>query len=206
MPVHLTCPVCGAAFSVTPTTARRGRTHCSPACRQNGHPTAPTATYEDGSVGIPLFGLGGSVRAYAVVDAADAALANQWHWSLNGGYATRRLSRENGERLVRLHREILGLPRIYDGREGDHIDRDRLNCRRSNLRVIPKPANAQNRPSQRGSSSPYRGVSWNQRDGRWQARVESNGKMHSLGYFDDEQAAAEAARTARARFQPYATD
>jgi hypothetical protein len=90
--------------------------------------------------------------------------------------------------------------------EGDHIDRDRLNYRRSNLRALPKGKNSQNQSSYRGSSSAYRGVSWDRRRGKWSAYVCGGGKTTSLGRFNTEEAAAAAAKDGRARLLPFAVD
>lgn len=158
-------------------------------------------------VRIPLRSRGGFIRDHVVVDANDAKWANQWRWSLSGdGYAKRTATVDGKQRTVLLHREILGLPRATDGREGDHIDRNRLNCRRSNLRVLPEGANDQNRASNRRATSSYRGVSLETCSGKWKAQVQVNGKTISLGRFSDEHAAAEAARAGRLRLMSYAID
>jgi hypothetical protein len=158
------------------------------------------------AVRIPLRARDGSVRAYVVVDAADAAWANQWRWSLNSdGYAVRTERKGGRQRKVRLHRELLGLVH-GDGIEGDHKDRDRLNCRRLNLRALPKGANSQNQPSNIGTSSSYRGVSWNRRTRKWVATVKHGGKQIHLGYFEDEGHAAEVARLARLRLMPFTVE
>jgi len=104
-----------------------------------------------------------------------------------------------------LHRELLGLTR-GDGFEVDHINRDRLDNRRSNLRAIPLDGNRQNKSSHRTSSSKYRGVSWAPDRRKWRAFVTDHGKRINLGQFSDEQAASEAARAARSRLMPYAVD
>ena len=166
----------------------------------------PDDTAPDGAVLIPLRARDGSVRAFAVVDAADAAWANQWRWSLDGdGYAVRSERRNGHCQTIRLNRELLGLKR-GDLRQGDHRDRDRLNNRRSNLRGLPDTKNAQNVSSFHGSASQYRGVYWDKRKRKWRAQVNVDSRTTNLGYFTDEREAAEAACAARGRLLPYAMD
>jgi hypothetical protein len=162
----------------------------------------------DGTARIPLRARDGSLRAYAVIDAIDAAWAGQHRWSMTDkGYASRVAyqGRRNRQPLF-LHREILGLPPGDRQRDGDHIDRDRLNNRRSNLRIVEHLSNPQNTGSRTGSTSAFRGVSWDKRQRKWAARVAVSGKDHWLGYFDTEEAAAKAAFEGRRRLLPYAVD
>jgi hypothetical protein len=169
----------------------------------------PGGTVEDDDgVQIPLRARDGSIRAYAIVDAADADWVNQWRWSLlnHGSYARRRETVDGRQKTILLHRELLGLPRVKDGRRGDHIDRDTLNDRRSNLRVVTHTGNMQNVPSNAGSSSQYRGVCWDKSRGKWMAKRKANGQAVNLGRFTDELEAAEIVRQARARLMPFAVD
>jgi hypothetical protein len=69
-------------------------------------------------------------------------------------------------RMELLHRWVLGL-RPGDGLIGDHRDRNRLDCRRSNLRIVDPSASASN-VSARGISGAL-GV-YPTRSGRWIAR------------------------------------
>lgn len=159
----------------------------------------------DGTAKIPLRDRDGSVRAYTTIDAADADWAGRWAWCLSDGYAIR-TAREGGRRkIIRLHREILGLV-PGDGLEGDHISKDRLDNRRSNLRIVTKRQNPQNQSNRHGSTSQYRGVSWSAAHLKWVARVSSGDKRIHLGYFTDEDEAGRAAQAARLRLLPYATD
>lgn len=162
---------------------------------------------EDTTARIPLRARDGSIRAYALVDAADAEWANQWRWSLGKGYALRIGCAGGSRQTILLHRELLGLS-PGDGLEGDHINRDRLDCRRANLRVVPKKGqpNHQNVSSHRGATSRHRGVSWDKRNGKWFVKVWAGGKHHYLGLFADEEEAAQVARDARLRLMPYAVD
>jgi len=170
-------------------------------------PPAPTAN-ADGSASVPLCAKDGSIRAYAAIDIDDAAWASQWRWFLNiHGYAARHDwdGTTKTDRTVMLHRELLGLA-YGDRRRGDHINRDRLNNRRSNLRLATHAENMQNKNAYRGGTSHYRGVCWNEHTRKWQASLRVNGKSINLGGFADELEAAEAARSARARLMPHAID
>jgi hypothetical protein len=70
----------------------------------------------------------------------------------------------------------------------DHISMDRLDNRRSNLRLVTKSQNGFNRRASRGSQSPYKGI---RRDGKaWQARIMCDGKSFQIGNFSDEAEAA----------------
>src|SRR4051794_23713163 len=95
-----------------------------------------------------------------LVDDGDFAWLNQWKWSISRGYAVRRATGEN----VRMHRLILGLKL---GEYTDHVNGNRLDNRRSNLRKATMAQNNQNRAS-RGSKSGYRGVSWHKAGKCWE--------------------------------------
>lgn len=158
------------------------------------------------TVRIPLRARDGSVLAYTLIDAANVEWANQWRWCLSGaGYAARGDRSTGRFRMVSLHRELLGLVR-GDGIECDHLNRDRLDNRRSNLRMTTRQGNSQNLPGWRNASSAYRGVAWNKRRGMWEVSVKVNGRKHSLGCFVDELEAAKAAQDGRARLMPMAVD
>lgn len=161
-------------------------------------------------VRIPLRARDGAVRGYALVDAVDAEWVNQHRWHMTRkGYAQRCVWVNGQVRGFSLHREVLGLTR-EDPVDVDHINRDRLDCRRENLRALPKGANAQNTGGWRNASSQYRGVSWDRASGKWVAKIRvgsrAEGKHRTLGRFNSELEAAEVARAARARLMPYSVE
>jgi len=78
----------------------------------------------------------------------------------------------------------------------DHKDGNKLNNQKSNLRECSHHDNMKNRKphntyAQQEVSSQYKGVYWNERDGKWIARLttEKNKQKH-LGLFKDEVSAA----------------
>lgn len=159
--------------------------------------------------GLPLRAAGGVIKAFAMVDAEDYAYLSRHRWYMNqSGYAMRNVKIKPGrgnQRQMMLHRELLALP-IGDPRQGDHINRDRLDNRRSNLRICTHAQNHQNRKSRAGSSSQYRGVSFHRRALKWAANGTLDGKTHFLGHFDDEQEAADVAAAWRRQHLPFSTD
>lgn len=161
----------------------------------------------DESFEIPMFRRDGSVRAVALVDAKDFEWLSNYRWHLSTvGYCARNRARPERGTVV-MHREIMGVGDA-DWREVevDHINRDRLDNRRSNLRLVTCGENRQNSTPRKGCSSEYRGVCWQKKAERWQAYFHLEGKMHWLGLFDDEKEAAAVAKAARAEHMAFATD
>lgn len=146
---------------------------------------------------IPLRRTDGTVRAWAVVDVADYEALLEYPWCLDSGYA-------DNARLGRMHRHLLGLT-PSDPRQVDHEDRDRLNNRRSNLRLATGAQNAQNQTS-RGGTSRHRGVYFCSTTGRWRAVAKLAGRSYHLGRFDSEEDAAYVAAEWRRQNMPYSRE
>lgn len=104
----------------------------------------------------------------------------------------KRSTRVNNKKVgIYLHRHITNAPR---GMFVDHINRNPLDNRKANLRVVQEGENQKNRgPDNRTKkkSSQFRGVSWNKKDKRWIASIRVNKKNIHLGCFTDETLAAE---------------
>ena len=122
---------------------------------------------------------------YAYVDAADFDWLNQWTWHLCGGYAARR---QNGK-VISMHREIMQAPK---GMVVDHVNRNKLDDTRANLRVCTRQENARNTDKRRGTSSRFIGVSRRKHSDKWHAAIKFKGKSIHLGCFTEEIEAARA--------------
>lgn len=97
------------------------------------------------------------------------------------GYAVLRPHGAKG-RMVQpaiLHREIMGCSK-GDGLHVDHINHDRLDNRRENLRVGPVKMNNAN---VRGRRGPYTKGAYRLPKGNWKAQVNYNGRDVHLGVF-----------------------
>jgi len=123
---------------------------------------------------------------YALVDAADYEWLSQYHWHLcSGGYAARS---EKGKRIL-MHRQIMQPPK---GMVVDHIDSQRANNCRANLRVCTYAQNQRNQRKKRGSVSAFKGVGYLKNSQRCHAKLVFEGKTIWLGHFDCEVDAARA--------------
>jgi hypothetical protein len=135
--------------------------------------------------------------AEALVDATDFPLLSMYRWHLRRGYAFRS---NGGKTKIAMHREIMGTTHIRGhALEVDHINRNKLDNRRANLRRVPTVINQHNRVSRPGSSSRFRGVTWHRGAGKWQAQLKFAGRGIYVGLFTDEAEAAEAVAQRRAQ-------
>lgn len=119
-------------------------------------------------------------------------------WSCNNkGYAVH-YTTVHGEMLVLyMHRIILDAPA---GMVVDHINGDRLDNRRDNLRLGTISQNNANRRHYATSDAPFKGLSWNR--GKWQVRIGVNGKRIYLGRFESPTTAALMYDAAARHFYP----
>jgi hypothetical protein len=127
-------------------------------------------------------------NAVAIVDASDFGVLSSRKWQLHsGGYAI-----SNGKILM--HRAILGAKK---GQEIDHINRNKLDNRRSNLRFVTRSENQLNLPAQKNAKVKYKGVSLETRTGKYYSQLCIKGERHHLGTFDTPKLAYKAYLNAR---------
>ena len=127
--------------------------------------------------------------AVALVDDADYGHLSAYSWFLHsGGYACRSLKVEPF--TVFMHRFILNTP---DNFSTDHMDGNKLNNQRSNLRICTAAQNSRNTKSYRkraNKNSEYKGVSWHKQKNNWRAVIFAGKKHIHIGSFKDEGVAA----------------
>lgn len=124
---------------------------------------------------------------YVLVDDRDYDWLSQYRWlRQKNGYA-RRLEWEDGkQKSFLMHREILGAPK---GVLVDHINLDKKDNRRANLRLANWQQNSANRPKQNGSyRSKFKGVT--RKAFPWGASITVENKSISLGWYSTEEEAA----------------
>lgn len=111
-------------------------------------------------------------KTYALVDDEFKYLAGlTWHTD-SDGYAI------NFKNKVRMHKLICR------GREIDHINGNKLDNRRSNLRIVTHQQNIHNAKAHRDGTSRYKGVS--RRRNGFRAQICHNGDKMTVGTFPTE--------------------
>lgn len=115
-----------------------------------------------------------------IVDDEDFDFLSQWKWFYTcHGYAVRQNKIPGkGQRLLFMHRVILNTP---NGMESDHINGDKLDNRRCNLRICTKSENMHNTGIRKTNTSGFKGVSFAY--GKWKAQIRIDGKKIYLGLF-----------------------
>ncbi|MCL5883768.1 MAG: HNH endonuclease [Deltaproteobacteria bacterium] len=140
---------------------------------------------------IGLYNMRGELVSRAVIDVEDLSKVRGRKWGLGGdGYP------RTGAKGPKLHQVIMGCRGV------DHIDGDKLNNRKVNLRPCNQTQNLANARVGRNISG-LRGVSWQKN--AWVAQISAFGKRHYLGRFSDRNQAALAYNEAATRlFGPFA--
>lgn len=125
----------------------------------------------------------------ALVDDEDAPLVQGWSWCLTNGYPSRRETvRRNKSRILYLHRLVTNAPAEM---EVDHINGNKLDNRKCNLRICTHAENMLNWDNKRGRSQ-YRGVSWDRSRKAWKAQIQVRNKNRFIGRYSIETQAAKA--------------
>lgn len=118
-----------------------------------------------------------------LVDDEDYEYLNQWSWGEGSwGYARRgKPKHEDGRSsIILMHRVILKVP---DNLLSDHIDGNRLNNQKSNLRIATPSENQMNKSKRVDNKSGFIGVSFDNYNKKWKAQAMLNGRQKFLGLF-----------------------
>lgn len=128
-----------------------------------------------------------------MVDDDDYKMLSEYRWNYDGKYATTSLPVKFGRnKKMRMHRMIMGVP----DKHVDHINGNRLDNRRENLRSCTHAENLYNQKVQEGSKTGYRGVrkcvTKTQRGFtiNYSVTIKKGSKTHYIGVFNDADHAA----------------
>lgn len=134
-------------------------------------------------------------------DLEDYEEVKKYNWFLNNGYAgtnIRKGSVANGnytQTRVQLHQLIMKPKKGYIT---DHINRDRSDNRRSNLRYLTYAQNNRNRSVAIDNTSGVTGVYWEH--SKWRARIYYKYENKCLGRFESKEDAIKARRNAEIEY------
>ena len=139
---------------------------------------------------------------YTLIDSEvhKSISAFSWNCSRNG-YACRTAKIGNKWTRVYMHRELARTPK---GMSTDHINGNRLDNRKKNLRVCTHSENCKNRGNRIDNKTGYKGV-FPYGNGRFRVKIKLDGKMLHVGLYDTADEAARAYnRKAKELFGKYA--
>jgi hypothetical protein len=136
-------------------------------------------------------------KGIALVDDEHFEELNRYRWSKHAcGYAVRSLSFEECRQLSKplkssmlMHRQVLGVD-PHDDVLVQHLNGDRLDNRRGNLRYCTRAQHAQNARVRRDAPHGFKGVALKR--GRYVARVTIDGEKRWVGAFSTPEEAARA--------------
>lgn len=120
-----------------------------------------------------------------LIDKEDYEIVKKYYWRIDrSGYVVSSIYNEKTDRynkLLKLHRLIMNAP---DGMVVDHIDGNKLNNHKCNLRICTQAENTRNRGIASNSSTGVTGVRWNKINKTWRVMI-SDKNIGSYKNFED---------------------
>lgn len=132
-----------------------------------------------------------------IIDDDDYKYLNRFSWYYAHGYAVRTIYDSGKPYQLRMHRLIIDTP---DGLDTDHINGNRLDNRKINLRTATRSQNVANTFVKKQNKSGYKGVSWKKSNKKWCAQIMYNNKVYHIGLFTDIKKAAKAYNNAAKKY------
>jgi hypothetical protein len=123
-----------------------------------------------------------------LVDDEDYDSANMHPWRESQyGYAVYCKAVNKRSHTFLMHREIMNAPK---GLSVDHVNGEKLDNRKSNLRIVTHSQNMFNTKRYSTNKSGYKGVSWHTLRNKWRARLHYKGTEVHIGLFESKEEAA----------------
>ncbi len=117
----------------------------------------------------------------AIVDDEDYDYLMQWKWHYDRGYARRKYRIDgNKTKGIFLHRVINKTPKSLFT---DHINGNKLDNRKENLRNCTNKQNQRNSRKQLNTSSKYKGVCFDRQTNLWKATIRTGKGNKHIGRY-----------------------
>lgn len=114
-----------------------------------------------------------------IVDSEDYDELSKYKWSLSHGYPSRSFTENGKKTAIRLHQMVNKTPK---GFQTDHINRNKLDNRKENLRTVTWSENQLNTGLRVDNKSGEKGIS--KKGKNWQVHLKRDKKKYFLGNFD----------------------
>lgn len=123
-----------------------------------------------------------------IVDEEDFESFGKYKWCLNNsGYV---FGYGPCKKVNSLHRYIMSKIHNIKDKDIDHINKNKLDNRKFNLRICNKSQNNSNTEHRKINTSGYKGVSFNKTNKLWCAKICFNNKHVNIGLFETARLAA----------------
>ena len=140
---------------------------------------------------VVLYDIDNEEKARTKIDLEDVDNIKDYKWSLtNKGYVY-------NHQLGVIHRLIMNCP---DDKQIDHINHDKLDNRKENLRICTNRQNNMNKGLYSHNTSGYTGVSWDKEKSKWEASIKVKGVKKHLGYFGTKDDAVDRRKKAEEKY------
>lgn len=140
---------------------------------------------------IILTDVSGNPIATAIIDREDRNRIEKYRWYKSGAYV-------KNNKIGYLHNFLL-YRNANRKHVPDHKNRNTLDCRKNNLRIVSNSFNMMNSKKRKHNNSGYKGVYWEKDSKKWKAQIMVMYKEMNLGRFDDPKKAAKAYNEAAER-------
>lgn len=127
-----------------------------------------------------------------LVELPNSSRGSKWRVN-NMGYAQLNINNT----YILMHRLVADTP---TGKDVDHINRDRLDNRQSNLRICTAQENRRNSAINSNNTSGTTGVHYKPARNKWQARITVSYRRISLGYYVNQEDAVNARQLAVSKY------
>jgi hypothetical protein len=127
---------------------------------------------------------------FAICDQADYGMLRHFRWGITPhGYAQRQFGVGGHKAKAYMHRMLL-LP--DPGQDTDHINGNKLDNRRCNLRLATRSQNLCNKGPLKNNTSGFKGVCFDRRSSDWVSVIQYRGPLVNIGHFPTAEDAARA--------------
>lgn len=125
-------------------------------------------------------------------DTEDYDLIKDYYWSLDkSGYVI------NCKNKLRMHRLVLNCPKKLNV---DHINHNKNDNRKHNLRICTQSQNNMNKSLQINNTSGVTGIVWLKDESKWRAMIKVNGNTITIGDYKSKQDAIMARKKAEEKY------
>ena len=146
--------------------------------------------YEDYAEVI-LYNRQGEEKARTLIDVEDVDRVREYKWGFNGRYVNCGILR------ISLHRFIMNAPK---GKLVDHINHNKLDNRKCNLRICTSSQNNMNRAKSSRNTSGNKGVCYKPKIDKWQAYITVKKQPIHLGYYNTKEEAIKVRQEAEEKY------